>query len=109
MRFKLSNKRIPSLGLDRNFTAVARDHSRAKFRFGDVSDHPYSVDGLDLLLVGERHCEEKFVVLATVHSRSHKIHIEFLSHDSCLIIDGDSVFVYTTADIRCLAYMQQFG
>ena len=54
MRFKLSNKRIPSLGPDRNFTAVARDHSRAKFRFGDVSDHPDSVDGLDLLLVSER-------------------------------------------------------
>ncbi len=100
---------VEALCLDRYLIAVAGHQSASKILLGDIAYDLHTLHFFDFFVVGERHGEQKFIVLAAVHGCGHKVHAQFFCHDCCLIIDGYAVLIHATSRVACLADVEKFA
>ena len=89
---------IPALGLDGDFRAVAGDEGGPEGGGCDVADDLDAGDFLDFLVGVERDGEEQLVVLAAVHGGGDEVHVQFLGHQGCLVVDGCLLYTSDAAD-----------
>ena len=99
----------PALCLEREFVSVAGDEYTAQFRLCDVTYLLHSFEGFYLVVVGNGHCEEKFVVFTSVEGCCGEVHVHLFAHDGSLVVDRNAVFVYAATDGRLFADVKQFG
>lgn len=98
---------VPALGAEGYLGVVAGNHGAAELGARDVADDVDAFDFLDFLVIGERHGEQKLVVLAAVERGRHEIHIELLGHRGGLIVDGDAVLVDAASAVTLRADVYQ--
>ena len=78
---------VPTLCFKLEFLVVASDKNMSEACFGDVANEMHIVYLLNLLMVANGHCEQQFIVLATIECTGGDIHVQLFGHDSCLVVD----------------------
>ena len=78
---------IPTLGFQGEFLVVSSHEGGAEFRFGDITDHAYTLEHIHLILHGERDSEEEFIVFSAVQGTCGEVHVELFGCDGGLIVD----------------------
>ena len=100
---------VPPLSFEFKLLSISRDEHFAE---GFLSDVTYLLNAFHLFdfgMVADGYSEEQFVVFATIHSTCGEVHIEFFSHDSCLIVDGDVLLVDATTAMTLLTDVHEFA
>ncbi len=102
-------QRVPALGFQFKLCAVACDEHLAQFGFADAADDGHAVHGRHFVVVGERHGEEEFVVLAAVEGAGGDVHIQFLGCRSSLVVKRYALLVEAAAHAGGFADVEHFG
>ena len=105
----LFGKGVPALCPQGDFGSVAGNHATAQIGLGDVADNPNAGYGGDGVVLFEGHGEEQFVVFASVKGGGDEVHVEFLGHGGCLVVDGYALFVDAAPGMALRTDVQQFG
>lgn len=98
-----------ALGLEVHFATIAGYESTAEILASNVADDLDTFETLDTFVVCQGYGEEEFIILSSVEGGCHEVHIQFLSHHRCLIIDWDAVFVDATSRMAVMAYVEELG
>ena len=96
---------IPTLGFQGEVLVVSSNEGGAEVRFGDITDHAYTLEHIHLILHSERDSEEEFIVFTAIECSSDEVHIELLRHDGGLIVDRDTILIQAATYTGSLADM----
>ena len=105
----LAAQRVPALGLELEFLVVAGDEDVAEAGIGDVANELDILYLLYLLVVADGHGEEQLVVFTAIEGTGGDIHVQLLSHDGGLVVDGQLLLEDAAADVALLADVHEFA
>ena len=94
---------IPSLSKEVKLASVTSYEFESEVGFGHIAYHLYALHTLKFVIIAYRAGEEQFVVFTSVKGACGDIHIEFLSHQSRLIVYRQGVFIHSASCARLLA------
>ena len=101
-------ERIPALSLQCHLTvAIASNHCATETFGCDMTNEADAWNLLDHLILFERHGEEQFVVLTSIHCHGRYIEIEFFGLNGCLIVDRDTLLIDTAAYLALCTDMEE--
>ena len=84
---------VPSLSKEVKLASVTSYEFESEVGFGHIAYHLYTLHTLEFVIVADRAGKEQFVVFTSIKGACGDIHIEFLSHQSRLIVYGQGVFI----------------
>ena len=79
---------VPALGFQLQLSPIPGDKHATQALVGDMAHEAHPLHSFHLLIVADAHGEQQFVVFAAVECAGGDIHVEFLSHECRLVVNG---------------------